>query len=82
MEKMGKIQNDHQLNITRERLEGAFKMLKSCGTQDVDYAYVQSILFMIVKLQREIIEYLDDKIKQHSQIASTAHTAAHPSPNG
>lgn len=77
-----KIADNFEFQVTRERLEGAFKMLKSCGTQDVDYAYVQSILFMIVKLQREIIEYLDDKINQHSQIASTAHTAAHPSPNG
>ena len=77
-----KIADDFELQVTRERLEGAFKMLKSCGTQDVDYAYVQSILFMVVKFQREIIEYLDDKIVQHSQVASTAHTVAPPSPNG
>ncbi len=76
-----KIADDFELQVTRERLEGAFKMLKSCGTQDVDYAYVQSILFMIVKLQREIIEYLDDKINQQSQVASTTHIVADSAPN-
>ena len=76
-----KIADDFELQVTRERLEGAFKMLKSCGTQDVDYAYVQSVLFMIVKLQREMIEYLDGKIDQQSQIASTAHTVADPTSN-
>ncbi len=68
---MAKLENDHQLEITRKRLESAFKTLKSCGTEDPDYAYIQSILFMVVNLQREIIEYLDHKIDQQ-KIASAA----------
>ncbi len=71
MAKLGKVKNDHQLGITRERLEGAFKSLDSCGEEGVDESVVQSILFTIINLQREIIEYLDHKIDQQ-KIASAA----------
>ena len=75
-----KIADDFELRVTRERLDGAFKALNSCGTEDVDYAIVQSILFTIVNLQREIIEYLDFKIGHQSQITSATHTVANQSP--
>ncbi|MCH8292614.1 hypothetical protein IH992_16090 [Candidatus Poribacteria bacterium] len=71
MAKPGKVKNDHQLGITRERLEGAFRALDSCGAEEVDESVVQSILFTIINLQREIIEYLDHKIDQQ-KIASAA----------
>ena len=62
---MGEIENDYQLEITHERLKGAYKALDVYGTvSNPDPNCIDSILFTIINLQQEMIEYLTHKVAQ------------------
>ena len=74
-----KIADDFELQVTRERLEGAFRALE-LSKDDTDYSCIESILFTIITLQREIIEYLDYQLNHQSQIASAVHAIADAHP--
>jgi len=68
---LAQIENDYQLDITHERLKGAYKALQSYGTvSNPDPNCIDSILFTIVKLQQEMIEYLTHQIATFQRVAS------------
>ncbi len=76
---MAKIENDRQLGITRERLKGAYRALELSGA-DTDHSCIESILFAIISLQEQMIEYLDCKPDRQSQVTAAAYTLANQLP--
>jgi len=66
---MGKIENDHQLQVSREAVEGlrrAFEGYKAIPQPDIRKMCMDSLRIWIDRIEREIEEYLAQKATETS----------------
>jgi len=64
---MGKIENEHQLQVSREAVERLRRALEGYkSVTDPDPNCLDGIQFMMEKIEREIKEYLAQKVTETS----------------